>query len=192
MNCISDRFVALLDANILYPFRKRDILLSYSHKGLFRARWTHEILDEWSNNLLSDKPELTDSILSQQQAMLEYFPEALVINYNNLSHHLNLPDKNDNHVLAAAIKCNAQHIITDNLKGFPNSILEQYDTEAISADEFIFRTSELYETEAISVMRELIKKYKNPAFTVPEFIMDLNAKGLPKFASWLQERKDLL
>ncbi|MEL6339493.1 MAG: PIN domain-containing protein, partial [Myxococcota bacterium] len=40
MSHVADRFVAVLDANVLYPFRKRDLLLWFNHAGLYRARWT--------------------------------------------------------------------------------------------------------------------------------------------------------
>lgn len=31
---LADRFTAVLDANVLYPFLVRDALLSFAHKGL--------------------------------------------------------------------------------------------------------------------------------------------------------------
>jgi hypothetical protein len=45
---VADRLFIILDANLLFPFRKRDVLLRFSHAGLFRARWSGEILDEWT------------------------------------------------------------------------------------------------------------------------------------------------
>ena len=68
MKHIADRFVVLLDANVLFPFRKRDILLRFYHAGLYRARWSDQILDEWTRNLLSLRPELSASIGSQLDA----------------------------------------------------------------------------------------------------------------------------
>ncbi|MEO0593926.1 MAG: hypothetical protein AAFZ38_10125 [Myxococcota bacterium] len=73
--------------------------------------------------------------------MLEKFPESLVEGYQPLTTILNLPDANDRHVLAAAIRCGAQHIVTENLKDFPNGYLEQFGVEPISADEFLSRTA---------------------------------------------------
>jgi hypothetical protein len=52
---LADRFVVLLDANVLFPFRKRDVLLSFYAAGLFRARWSQPILDEWITRLLARK-----------------------------------------------------------------------------------------------------------------------------------------
>ena len=50
---------------------------------------------------------------------------------------LELPDANDRHVLAAAIKCNARIIVTINLKDFPTESLNPYGIEAMHPDEFI-------------------------------------------------------
>ena len=57
-----DRPVAILDANVLYPFRKRDALLRLAHEGLFQVRWTERILDEWTSRLLATKPHLEESV----------------------------------------------------------------------------------------------------------------------------------
>lgn len=137
---IADRFVVVLDANVLFPFRKRDVLLRFSHAGLFRARWSETILDEWTRNLLALKPQLEESIRAQQAAMRDHFPEALVVGHDPLVAGLDLPDPNDRHVLATAIQCGAQHIVTDNLTDFPTEKLQPYDIEAINADEFLSRT----------------------------------------------------
>ncbi len=52
------------------------------------------------------------------------FPDALVQNYKALINHLELPDKDDCHVLAAAIKTNANLIVTNNIKDFPALLQE--------------------------------------------------------------------
>ena len=140
MTQLADTRVALLDANVLFPFRKRDILLRFHHAGLFRARWTERILDEWTLNLLEQKPHLEPSVHSQRQAMREHFEEALVTGYEPLIGTLELPDADDRHVLAAAIRCGAQHIVTDNLVDFPAEVLGSFDIEAVNADGFLSRT----------------------------------------------------
>lgn len=192
MKHVADRFVVILDANVLFPFRKRDVLLRFYHAGLFRARWTEQILDEWTRNLLEQKPQLEDSIRSQQRAMQEHFAEAIVTGYEPLIPALNLPDPDDRHVLAAAIQCGAQHIVTENLADFPADLLEQFEIEAIDADEFLSRTFDLYPSEALAVLRSLRELYNNPPFSPPEFILDLTAKGLPKLAARVREHRDFI
>lgn len=192
MSHVADRFVVLLDANVLYPFRKRDVLLRFYDAGLFRARWTERILDEWSRSLLNAHPNLKSNIEAQQEKIRNVFPEALVSGFEHLEAGLNLPDADDRHVLAAAILCGAQHIVTDNVRDFPSAELDQFDIKAIEADEFLSRTFDLYTAEAMSVLRELRSYYSNPRFTPSEFVFDLTAKGMPKLAARVRERRDFL
>ena len=183
----ADPRVALLDANVLFPFRKRDILLRFHHAGLFRARWTEQILDEWTVNLLERKPHLEPSVRSQRHAMHEHFAEALVTGYEPLIATLALPDADDRHVLAAAIRCNAQYVVTENLADFPAEILGGFDIEAIGADGFLSRTFDLYPSEALDVLRTLREAYSNPPFTPSGFVRDLTAKGLPQLAARIED-----
>jgi predicted nucleic acid-binding protein len=44
----------------------------------------------------------------------------------DLIENLKLPDEKDRHVLAAAIKTNANLIVTNNLKDFPASYLDSF------------------------------------------------------------------
>ena len=190
MTQLADRRVALLDANVLFPFRKRDILLRFHHAGLFQARWTERILDEWTLNLLEQKPHLERSVRSQRHAMREHFAEAMVTGYEPLIGTLELPDADDRHVLAAAIRCGAQYIVTDNLDDFPAEVLGSFDIDAVDADGFLSRTFDLYPSEALAVLRSLQETYSNPPFTPSEFVRDLTAKGLPRLAVQIRERRN--
>ena len=169
-----------------------DILLRFSHAGLFRARWTEQILDEWVSHLLESKPQLESSVRSQEKAMREHFADALVTGHVSLIAGLDLPDLDDRHVLVAAIQCGAQHIVTENTGDFPSEILDRFAIEAINADEFLSRTFDLYPVEALEVLRSLRAYYSNPPFTSSEFILDLTAKGLPKLAERARQRIDFL
>ena len=57
-------------------------------------------------------------------------PGALIENYEELIEGLKLPDADDRHVLAAAIKAGAETIVTSNLKDFPAGVLATYGIEA--------------------------------------------------------------
>jgi predicted nucleic acid-binding protein len=189
---ISDRFVVVLDANALYPFRVRDALLRFAEAGLFRARWSPAILDEWRRSLLARRPEFTVSIDAQIAAMARAFPESCVSGGETLVGSLELPDPDDRHVLATAIRTSAEHIVTENLRDFPDVALEPFGITAVTADDFLASTSELYPGDALRAMRTMRRAYDRPAFSPSEFIFDLQAKGLPKLASILKESIDLL
>jgi predicted nucleic acid-binding protein len=186
---IADRFTVILDANVLYPVRLRDVLLRFYEGGLFRARWTDRIIDEWKRNLIRNRPDKEASVLAQLEQMRAHFEEAWVAGYEPLIPALELPDPDDRHVLAAAIVCGAQHIVTENLKDFPSDVLEEFDIEAIDPDEFLIRTFELYPANVVSIFRQMRSDYKNPSYSQAEFLLNLTASGLPKIASILKSFK---
>lgn len=45
-------FIVVLDANVLFPFTLRDTLLRAA-AGFYQVRWTEQILDEATRNLVS-------------------------------------------------------------------------------------------------------------------------------------------
>ena len=122
----------------------KDALLRFCEAGLFRARWSEHILNEWKRALLSRRPEFEESINSQITAMGTAFPEACVTGYEDIIESIKLPDPDGRHVVAAAIRAGAEHIITENLKDFPADCISRYGIEAVSADDFLASTFELY------------------------------------------------
>jgi hypothetical protein len=43
-------YTIILDASVMYPAPLRSYLLYLAQTGLFRARWTAQIHDEWIRN----------------------------------------------------------------------------------------------------------------------------------------------
>jgi hypothetical protein len=110
---------ALYDANILYPAPIRDLFIRLAHAGLVRARWTDAIHDEWVRNLLADNPSLSPGRLARTRSLMnEAVRDSLVAGYQDLIESVSLPDPDDRHVLAAAIRADAEVIVTFNLKDF--------------------------------------------------------------------------
>jgi predicted nucleic acid-binding protein len=192
MTHVANRFAAVLDANVLYPFRVRDLLLRFAEAGLFRLCWSRQILNEWERSLLASKPQLEASIRSQRLAMEEAFPEALVDGHEPLINALDLPDSDDRHVLAAAICAGAQLIVTENLRDFPEERLAPFGIEARSADAFLAGTFELYPTQATLALKRLRAEYSRPPMTASELVMDLLRVRLPLTAAMARERIELL
>jgi hypothetical protein len=67
--------------------------------------------------------------------------DCLVPDFEPLVGGLDLPDKDDRHVLAAAIRCGAQTIVTANVKDFPVTALRRLGIEALTPDDFVFDLS---------------------------------------------------
>jgi predicted nucleic acid-binding protein len=131
-------FTAVYDACVLYPAPLRDLLMQLALTDLYRARWTNDIHDEWIRNVLKNHPHLTlEKLTRTKQLMNTHVRDCLVDGYQSLICSIQLPDPDDRHVLAAAIRCQAGVILTFNLKDFPSESLNPYDIEAQHPDTFI-------------------------------------------------------
>ena len=98
-----------------YPAPLRDLLMELATAGLFRAKWSEQIQEEWIESLLKKRPDLNRERLERTKKIAnKAVPDCLVEGYKSLIEGLQLPDVNDRHVLAAAIHCNAQVIVTYN------------------------------------------------------------------------------
>mgnify|MGYP002640615052 CR=1 FL=1 len=124
----ANRFTVIVDTCVLYPALTRNIVLSLANEGLFRPRWSTEILNELQRNLNADFPER--GVGDSQRKNIEIaFPEGEIEVSERLVESLSLPDAKDRHVLAAAIRSRAALIVTNNLKDFPEEELNDYEVE---------------------------------------------------------------
>ena len=99
----SVRFIVVLDTNVVYPVIIRDILFWFAYYDLYTPKWSEQIFDEWKHVMKEKGVSEEEANRRIEKANLA-FPDALVTNYKGLIHHLALPDADDRHVLAAAIK----------------------------------------------------------------------------------------
>jgi len=126
-------YTAVLDACVLVPIALAGTLLRVAEKGLYRPLWTDRILSEAQAAIEEIHPG-TD-VTKRFASMREAFDDALVTGWEGIQDGLTLPDEDDRHVLAAAIKGGAQAIITANLPDFPAQALDKLGLEAPHPDD---------------------------------------------------------
>lgn len=178
--------IAVLDACVLYPAPLRDFLMHLSLLDAFRARWTEEIHHEWIGNLLVNRPDLKPEQLERtRQLMNANTRDAVVENYENLIDALKLPDPDDRHVLAAAIRANASVIVTFNLRDFPAKHLAPFQIEAIHPDVFSMSLIEADQESVLTAAQRQWRSLKNPPKPLAEFLETLKNCGLVKTAEKL-------
>src|SRR5215510_13809953 len=113
-------------------------MIRLAQAGLVRARWTETIHDEWLRNVLKDNPQLSPERLARPRNLMdEAVRDCLVTGYEDLIDSLTLPDADDRHVLAAAIRAGAGVIVTYNLADFPAETLVRFAIEAQHPDDFL-------------------------------------------------------
>lgn len=165
--------------------------MSLANEGLFRPRWSTEILNEMQRNLNDDYPD-GDVGDAQRENVVKAFPEGEVEVSKRLVQSLNLPDVDDQHVLAAAIRARAALIVTDNLKDFPHGELDEYEVDAVSADKFIADVISLSKVAAIAAIRKMRQRFNRPEIDAAELILRCEKTGLIETAQILNEYKALI
>jgi len=186
-------FTAIYDACVLYRAPLRDILMWLSMTDLFRARWTDRILDEWSRELLANRPDLRpEQIERTRRLMNESTLDCLVTGYEDLIQGLELPDPDDRHVLAAAIRAQAGVIVTFNLKHFPSEYLARFGTEAQHPDDFIMHLVDLSPGTVCMTAKLHRQNLRNPPKSVEEYLDTLERQQPPKTVQALREFEELI
>jgi len=186
-------FTALYDACTLYPAPLRDLLMHLALTDLFRARWTDRIHDEWIRSLLEDRPDLKREQLERTRFLMNaHVRDCLVTGYEDLIEELTLPDPDDRHVLAAAIRGAASVIVTFNLDDFPPESLRRFGIEAQHPDEFVTRLIDLAPADVCAAAKRHRASLKNPPKTVDEYLGALAQQRLPETVARLREFKELI
>jgi len=186
-------FTALYDACVLYPAPLRDLLIGLAKTQLFRARWTETIHEEWTRAVLRQRPEIPQSKLDRTRCLMDSSVEdCLVTGFEPLIEGLSLPDVNDRHVLAAAIRTRASVIVTFNLKDFPCEYLAQFGVEAQHPDEFVLNLLDLGLSNVCEVVKKQRQRLKNPPKSADELLASLGKRGLFETVARLAPFRDLL
>lgn len=180
----SSKFICVLDTNVIYPITIRDILFWFAYDELYTPKWSKHIFDEWKNVMARkgvDNAEIEKRVIHA----FKIFPDAMVEKYEALIDNLELPDEKDRHVLAAAVKVNANLIVTNNLKDFPKDYLNQYGLAAKSPDDFLCDIIDLNHDKCLESFYRLVANKKKPPLDEYQVLDQLRIVGLKNTADYL-------
>ena len=163
---------------MLYGGALNDVLLELAENGTFRPLWSAHVLDELERNLTTRIG--TAASRNRVSTMRTAFPDAEVNGYDDLIDVMTC-DKKDRHVVAAAVRANAEVIVTFNLKDFPSHSVTPYDIKVVHPDDFLLDQLDLYPRLTLRVIDEISGAYEKPAMTVGELLHRLSKAGTPKF-----------
>ena len=181
-------YVVVYDACVLYPNTLRDLLIRVAQPGLVQAKWTHQILDEVDRALVRNLNVPADKIAALRSRMNDAVRDCIVTGYEPLVEALRLPDPDDRHVLAAAIKAGAQGIITSNLRDFPTKDLAVFGIEAKSADEYVMDLIGLDDRIVYSCAQAIATSRRQPPATLDDVFGQLERSGLIESVTALRSR----
>ncbi|TDB73058.1 PIN domain-containing protein [Micromonospora sp. KC721] len=174
-------FPAFLDTCVLYPAHLCDTLLRLAEVAAYRPLWSEDVLIELRRNLLERGivEERVDRRISHMRAA---FPDAMVTGYESLVDGMT-NDPKDRHVLAAAVRANAEVLVTFNVGDFPEVSVKPYDVLTIHPDDFLLDQLDLYPGVTLDVLHRQAAAYRREPTTVPALLALLSRTGVPQFAA---------
>lgn len=119
---------ALLDTCVLYPAYLCDTLLRLAKVEAYRPLWSADTMRELQRNLIEDGVR-EERVSRRSGEMVRSFADAMVTGYESLIDSM-INDPKDRHVLAA-VRANAEVIVTFNVRDFPGAALKPYDVVAV-------------------------------------------------------------
>ncbi|MGM3163054.1 PIN domain-containing protein [Dickeya undicola] len=186
-------YPVVLDACVIYPSLLRDLLIHLGLTGLYQPKWTAIIEDEWQRNLLLNRPDLTPEQISRtRELMNQAIPDAMITGFEALIPGITLPDPDDRHVVAAAIRNNAEIIVTFNLKDFPHPEIDNFGIEALHPDDFITDLLDLNQALVLSAVSRQRHNMRKPSKSVDEYLDALLRQSLPQTVKELSKFRALI
>lgn len=160
---------------------------------LYRARWTNLIHEEWIRSVLANRPDLTRAQLERTRDLMNaHARDALIPGFEDLIPSLTLPDPDDRHVLAAAIRGRVDVIVTYNLKDFPAQSIAPYGIEVQHPDEFLSHLLDLSPGPVLATLQRLRKSLNHPPVAIENYLARLERHALSSFVARLREFQTLL
>ncbi len=188
------RYTVLLDANVLYSVAISDALMEVAATGIYAAKWSKAIDDEWVRNLAKNRNRPESDFHPRRDLMHDACPDWEVPEdgWRPIEPSLSLLDANDRHVLAAAVAGHADSIVTINIKHFPASVLDPLGITALHPDEFLLQQLELEPLVVLPAFKVMRARLKNPAFTPKAFVDAMERNGLVQTAAFLGQALQLI
>jgi len=115
----------------------REVVLGCAEAGLLDVRWSARILEEWARAARKIGPQGETLARGEIASVSARFPKAVVAYPEEKLRQFWLPDKDDIHVLTAAVVGSCDAIMTVNIKDFPKDVLAENDLDRLSPDVYL-------------------------------------------------------
>ena len=165
------------------PIALVDTLLRVAERELYRPLWSERILAEAADAVLEIHPDLTPDVVAKRfVAMNDTFDDVSVEDWEAFEATLTLPDADDRHVVAAAMRGRADAIVTANIRDFPEETLAPLEIVVVHPYDFLLDQLDLAPRVVLDVLREQAAHTRNPPLTPTDLLTRLARAGVPGFS----------
>ncbi len=179
---------AFLDANVLYSGTCRSLFIWLHTNKVVEIYWSQSAWNEVFRNFeINNGVEVGAKFqTSMQKNAIDKYPEHMV-RVDSFT-PVGLKDKDDEHILAAAVQVNADFLLTNDVILFSENLSEKISVKLIKPDDFLVDEAALYSPEAIK--QSVNDHINNLSKTKPSrdnYLESLKRSQLGRFAAWLDE-----
>lgn len=109
--------------------------------------------------------------------------DACVYGWETLEESIRgMPDPDDRHVVAAAVRGSASAIVTDNVRDFPGSVLEPLGLHVRSSDRFLLDLLHRNPEQTLTCIERAAGRRSRPPISATELLVSLEQAETPGFA----------
>ena len=177
----------LVDACVLFPTVLREIVLGTAATGAFTPLWSARILEEWRRAAARLGPDDEDVAEAEIAACRASFPDAIVTVSPETLDRVTLKDRDDEHVLAAAIDGKADELLTLNVKDFPTNVLAAEGILRRHPDEFLLETLHADPARVRTVVHDVLLRAASHGIDTSNRRAILRRARLPRLAKALDQ-----
>lgn len=174
-----------LDANILYSSTSRSLFIWLHINRAVEIYWSQPAWDEVFRNYGKNNPESDAKFRSpMKKNAIDEFPECMVsvAAFDSVG----LSDKDDEHILAAAIQVDADFLLTNDVVLLSEKLPAAITVKLMRPDDFLVGDAVVYAPE---ITRQAVEDHiKSLSATKPskaDYLESLNRCLLGRFAGWL-------
>lgn len=181
-------FTAVIDANVLYPFSLRDTFVRLAGAELYGPLWSARILEEMRRNVV-ENAGVDETYAGRTVELLKEMFEEAEVNAAKIEalEPAMTNQKDDRHVLAAAVAADCELIVTFNLNDFPPEACEPLQVEAVHPDHFLL---DLYDISPDLVYRTVADQAAALRRTSFDGLLEmLERAGVPQFAEAIRRHR---
>lgn len=173
-------FPVFFDTCALFGGTLNDTFLRLAELGAYRILWSEDVLMELERNLADRVSPVAAA--RRVSAMRAAFPDAAVLDYENLVTAMTC-DPKDLHVLAAAVRGQAEVLITFNTKDFPKSSVEPHAVAVVHPDDFLLDQLDLHPARVGAALAGQVLDANRPPLTMSRLLGILGRSDVPRFAA---------
>ena len=184
--------VVLVDANIFFAPRLRDLFMHLHEAEALSIHWTREIEDEWTRNVVVKQGADPEDLQRCLRGMRDAAEDWEVSGYTKYTDRFESVDAKDRHVAAAAYKLSLDDwpgqpvaLVTKNVSDFPQSAFQDTSVVRYSMSRYLDVLLAESPDVVVSVAEGCRKKLQTPRITREDYVGLLVRNGCTGLARLL-------